>query len=467
MKFRITNVLFGIALTLMSSAHAVDATGAAFPPYQLNRADEDYRYLMDPARRSDLWDPVKFVPLSTSGSSCLSLGGEARERYEWFSHPNWGRDRQDHGSLLQRYFLHADLVLGEQARLFTQLQSSMEDGRAGGPRPADEDELDLHQAFLDLKVPTGTDSSFTLRTGRQELIYGSHRLISVREGPNVRQSFDGVRGMLRLGRVQVDGFATRPARTVRRIFDDGPDNSRALWGAYAVSLLPALPDGNLDLYYLGFYSRQARFDQGTARETRHAVGARVWRRAKPLDYNLEAVYQWGSFGRGEIRAWMVASDTGCTFSALPLKPRLGVKANIASGDEEPADTDLQTFNHLFPKGAYISENSLVGATNLINLHPSLTLALADRLTLTTDWDFFWRESIRDGVYNNAGALVRSGRNSSSHTIGNQAQAQLEWNPDRHVTFAVIYAHFFAGPFLKETGPGKDVDYVTSWVTYKF
>jgi len=63
------------------------------------------------------------------------------------------------------------------------------------------------------------------------------------------------------------------------------------------------------------------------------------------------VYQWGSFGRGEIRGWMVASDTGYTFPSLPLKPRLGVKANIASGDEEPADQDLQTFNHLFPKGS--------------------------------------------------------------------------------------------------------------------
>ena len=257
------------------------------------------------------------------------------------------------------------------------------------------------------------------------------------------------------------------AKTVRRMFDDGPDNNRALWGMYAVTPIPILPAGSLDLYYLGFYNRQARFNQGAARETRHSVGTRIWRRAKPLDYNLEASYQWGSFGRGEIRAWMVASDTGYTFSSLPLKPRLGMKANMGSGDEDPADQDLQTFNHLFPKGAYISDNNLVGPTNLINLHPSLTLTPADRLTITVDWDFFWRESIHDGVYNNAGALVRSGKNSTSHTIGNQAQAQLEWNPDRHVTFVVIYTHFFAGQFLKETGPGKDVDYVTSWVTYKF
>jgi hypothetical protein len=467
MTFRIRNVLTGIALVLSCSAHAGAGTGADVPPYQLNRADEDYRYLLDPARRSDLWDQVKFVPLSSTGSTYLSLGGEARERYEYFSHPNWGKDQQDHGSVLQRYFLHADLQMGAHVRLFSQLQSSLEDGRAGGPRPADEDQLDLHQAFLDLTLPINEESSFTLRSGRQELAYGSQRIVAVREGPNVRQSFDGFRGMLRLGGVQLDGFATRPAKTVRHLFDDGPDNGRALWGVYSVTPVPVLSGGSLDLYYLGFYNRQGRFNQGAARETRHSVGARLWKRTKPFDYNLETVYQWGSFGKGEIRAWMADSDTGYTFSSLPLRPRLGVKANMASGDENPADKDLQTFNQLFPKGAYISEDNLVGPTNLINLNPSLTLSPADGLTVTVDWDFFWRESTHDGVYNNAGALVRSGKSSTSRTIGNQPQAQLEWNIDRHTTFVVVYAHFFAGRFLKETGPGKDVEYVTSWVTYKF
>ena len=50
-------------------------------PYQLNRSDEDYSYLRDPARRSDFWDPVQYMQLNASGSWYLSLGGEARERY--------------------------------------------------------------------------------------------------------------------------------------------------------------------------------------------------------------------------------------------------------------------------------------------------------------------------------------------------------------------------------------------------
>lgn len=448
---------------------ALAETGTALQPasYRLNRADENYSYLRDPSRRTDFWDPVKYVPLNGSGSMYFSLGGEARERYEYFNHPNWGAGPPGSGYLLQRYFLHGDLHLGEVARFFAQFQSSLENDRKGGPRPTDKDELDVHQLFLDLKYDLGGNDSFILRSGRQELSYGSQRIISVREAPNVRQSFDGFLTMLRMGEMKVDGFATKPAQTNLNVFDDGPDNTKALWGMYAVLPFPQLPMASVDLYYIGLLRRQARFDQGSARETRHSVGTRLWRTVPPLDYNFEALYQWGSFGNGDIRAWTVASDTGYTLASLPLRPRVGLRADIASGDEDPANKDLQTFNPLFPKGAYFSQASLIGPANFIDLNPCLDLQLTERFTLIFDWDFFWRESTHDGLYNTAVAPVRSGKASDARYIGSMPQAQLYWDIDRHLSFAVIYGHFLAGQFLKETGPGKDVDYVTSWLTYKF
>ena len=466
-----TGICFMVVVMLLlhvvaSSADTGRPAGTP-PPYALNRSNEDYRYLRDPANRTDFWDPVKYVPLGQSPDWYLSLGGEARERYEYFNHPNWGQDPQDHGYFLQRYFLHGDLHMGEHVRLFSQLQSSMEDGRAGGARPTDLDELDVHQLFLDVRFGLPAHASLTVRSGRQELAYGSQRLISVREGPNVRQSFDGFRVIYRGEDVQIDGFATKPAQTNRYVFDDGPDNTKALWGTYAVLPFPPFPQANIDLYYLGLFRRKAGFDQGSARETRHSVGTRLWRTAAPLDYNFEALYQWGSFGNGDISAWTVASDTGYTFTALPLRPRVGLRADIASGDEDPNNPDLQTFNPLFPKGAYFSEAGLIGPANFIDLNPCLDLHLTPHTTLIFDWDFFWRESTRDGLYNNAVVLIRSGRTSDARYIGSMAQAQLFWDIDRHLSFVAIYGHFFAGRFLRETGPGEDVDYVTTWLTYKF
>jgi len=462
-------VIIGVPLLCLPAPSSAGSGKSpdSFQGYALNRADEDYGFLRDPALRTDLWDPAKYIPFNRAGSWYLSLGGEARERYEYFNRPNWGKDPQDSGYLLQRYFLHGDLRMGENMRIFSQFQSSLENGRKGGPRPTDRDELDLHQAFLDLKLDLPDAATLTLRSGRQEMAYGSQRIVSVREGPNVRQSFDGFRLMYRTGEFGIDGFAAKPAQTKQQVFDDGPDNTKALWGTYAVLPFPLLPQGNLDLYYLGVYRGKAGFDQGAARETRHSVGARLWRTAAPFDYNFEALYQWGSFGTGAIQAWTVASDTGYTVSSLPLRPRFGLRADIASGDDDPAGHDLQTFNPLFPKGAYFSEAGLIGPVNFMDLNPCIDLHLAHHLTLIFDWDFFWRENTHDGLYNNAVALVRSGKTSTAGYIGSMSQGQLLWDIDRHLSFVAIYGHFFAGRFLRESGPGEDVDYLTTWLTYKF
>src|SRR5205085_2227074 len=114
------------------------------------------------------------------------------------------------GYLLGRYMLHADAHFGEHLRVFTQLKSGLEEGRNGGPRPTDEDKLDLNQLFVDGKMAWHEKDSFIMRLGRQEMAYGSSRLISFRESPNVRRSFDGARGMLSLGSLRADVFAVKP-----------------------------------------------------------------------------------------------------------------------------------------------------------------------------------------------------------------------------------------------------------------
>jgi hypothetical protein len=438
------------------------------PPFLQLRYDENYAYLRDPANRADLLDPIKFIPLDSRGDFYLTLGGEVRERYEYYHNSQWGLGPQDdNGYLLQRYMIHADTHLGEYVRLFAQFKSGLEDGRNGGPRPTDEDEFDLHQAFLDVRLPFSEADSLTLRLGRQELAYGSSRLVSFREGPNVRQSFDGVKAILKVGGWQIDAFVVKPVRTRTGVFDDDPDPNENFWGLYAVTPAPFLPGGNIDLYYLGIDRDNAHFAQGTAHEQRHSLGTRIWGRDAGWDYNFEFVYQFGSFGAGDIQAWTAASDMGFTFEHAPLTPRLGLKADVTSGDRDANNPDLQTFNPLFPRGAYFGEPALIGPANHIDVHPQLDIAVRKNLTFTVDWDCFWRESTHDGIYGPAVNLITSGQTSDKRYIGHQVQTMLEWRFDRHLTLTADYAHFFAGDFLKETTPGKDVDYFSAWLTFRF
>jgi hypothetical protein len=108
----------------------------------------------------------------------------------------------------------------------------LEDFHAGGARPIGEKRLDFEAAFLEIGN-THKKNWAVLRVGRQELNYGSGRLVSIREGPNVRQSFDGVKIRSKAGAWNVDAWAVRPDLDKFGFFDNAPDHKTAFWGVYA------------------------------------------------------------------------------------------------------------------------------------------------------------------------------------------------------------------------------------------
>jgi hypothetical protein len=263
----------------------------------------------------------------------------------------------------------------------------------------------------------------------------------------------------------VDGFWSKPVRNRPGVFDDDPNLDRSLWGFYAVRPLAVLPDGHTDLYYLGYQARRAAYDQGTGNELRHSFGARIWGRPMPWEYNLEYVWQTGRFGRGDIEAWTAANAVRYNFEGLPLRPRLGLRFDVASGDLNPHSPNLQTFNPLFPSGAYFNLANPIGPQNIIDLHPVLDLNFGEKLTTTADWNFFWRESLDDGIYSLSGVPLRPGTPSRARYIGSSPSLTAAWKATRHVTVLASYVHFLAGPYLKENPPAKDIDYVTVWIDY--
>jgi hypothetical protein len=57
----------------------------------------------------------------------------------------------------------------------------------------------------------------------------------------------------------------------------------------------------------------------TGNELRHTLGTRIWGAPMPVEYNVEFIYQFGSFGAGTIQAWSIASAARYNFSEQPLK----------------------------------------------------------------------------------------------------------------------------------------------------
>src|SRR2546425_458259 len=111
MRRRRNNGLVCAALVLSASSYL---QAAEAPAFKLIRYDENYAYLRDPAQRSDYLDAIKLIPLNTNGEWYLTLGGEIRERYEYYHNSLWGRGPQDTGGyLLERYMVQADAHFGE------------------------------------------------------------------------------------------------------------------------------------------------------------------------------------------------------------------------------------------------------------------------------------------------------------------------------------------------------------------
>src|SRR5260370_24717654 len=211
---------FGAVPALAQSVEA-DPPVTQERTYKLLREDEDWSFLRDSSLRRDFWDPIKYIPIRNNGDWFITMGGEAREMWEQIGNDNWGQAPYINGYLNERYMLYFDIHYGKHVRTFVELKSGLNSFRIGGPRPFDEKKLDFQAAFLELGT-TIKDSPVKLLVGRQELEYGSGRLIHAREGPNARMRFTGFGLHTFTHSWQFDGFPMPPHEDLPRFSSNSP-----------------------------------------------------------------------------------------------------------------------------------------------------------------------------------------------------------------------------------------------------
>jgi hypothetical protein len=472
MRESLTYILFLPALmaaaVIATPADAVSASGAAAttrPAYKTFRYDEDFSTLADPAQRTLPLDELKYLRLADHPRVTLTLGGEARTRYEYYGEPGFGRRGRAYDDfVLQRLLLHADCRVGDHLRLFAQTVSGWEAGSAFDPSATQDDVLDLQQGFADFIFGDPHGDRVTVRTGRMEMGFGSFRLVTPRDPTNARLNFDGLRTTLKFCDATVDAFLTRPVQQKRGVFNDGENDDQTFWGLYATTPVSGAAL-HIDVYYLGLRRENARFYTGVGTDERHSLGTRGWGTIGGFDYDVEGVYQFGDFAGDEIRAWTLASSVGYTWNDVAWKPRLGLKTNIASGDTDRDDGRSETFYALFPRQGYFSEINLLAPSNFFDIHPSLQFRPADRLLVTTSWDPFWKFSEHDAIYG-PGRVAIPASASRGRYVGSTFDVQAEWSPTPQLTVAACYAHFFAGEAVTSAG-GKSSDFFGTWITLKF
>ena len=409
--------------------------------------------------------------MDLSDSVWLSLGGELRTRVEFWSNFGFGPANDDDFAL-HRLFLHTDWHFGEHWRLFVEGKFTAVDHRKlpGGARDAlDADEGDLWNTFIEANYAVG-NAGLTARVGRQELQFGKQRFISPLDWANNRRIFDG--GVLTLkgdgGRWQVDAFVTSPVIIDSDEFNEF-DHDHLFSGVYYTQKIGAKPY-TLDAYFLA----QNEIGGAVVEEDRYTLGARFVAPAGARTVlELEGAVQFGEEDDDDILAWSFTAEGTYTFINRPMKPFITLGVDYASGDDDPADGDIGTFDQLFPLGhAYLGYIDAVGRQNIIDARATIgAWPMVKKLRTKADVHFFWLADKDDGLYHAGGGLARSpiagGVNVDERRVGTELDFTALYNFNRYTSMLVGYSHFFAGDFIDDTGPDDDIDFFYTQIGFQF
>ena len=342
-------------------------------------------------------------------------------------------------------------------------------GKAGGAIGTGEvNTLEPVQLYVagDVDQPFGRGTKASWQAGRFTLNLGSRRLIAADDYRNTTNGYTGLRTDVAVRpHVTATIFYVQPQVRLPDDLSSILDNAQkfdressdlVLWGGLLTKT--GLPGGvKGEAGYFGFREQDA---PGRATRDRDLKTLDIRLIRDPtigkLDYEVEILRQSGSI-RGslvasapelDVSAWFLHADLGYSFHG-PLKARLSVEYDYASGDD--SGSDYSRFDTLFgmrradlaPAGIYAQ----IGRANISTPGVRLEIAPSPR------WDAFavyrpmWLASKTD-AFSTTG--VRDASGASGSFAGHQLEGRLRWWLKPKTLRAEVNAAWIAkGRFLKE------------------
>jgi hypothetical protein len=430
-----------------------------FPFYEA-----DFRYLDDPKNQQFDWlDPIK--RMHPNDDWLISIGGEERFQYKNESDSRLSGHRNDYE--LNRVRIYGDVWYQDRFRVYAEFLSAESFNQDLAPLAIDRDHGDLLNAFVDLKVCELDGSPAYVRAGRQELCYGSQRIISPLDWANTRRTFEGVKTFWRSENLDVDLFWVRPV-LVRPAGFDTADSNRDFWGLWT-TYRPQKGQA-IDLYCLDLEDERrlaTPLPRGALRGGANTTtfGGRYVGDYEHFLWDFEGMYQTGTNVNRSISADAFTTGVGYQFVDLPMAPEFCVYNDFASGDHDGSRRG--TFNQLFPFGHfYFGFIDVVGRQNIEDFNLHLNVYPTNWITGCIQAHFFYLDSAKDALYNAAGAAtLRDPTGRSGHHVGDELDFFINFHLTTHHDILIGYSHLFAGEFIQKAGNGQSPD--LSYIQYSF
>jgi len=353
-----------------------------------------------------------------------------------------------------------------------------------------DDNFDLRQAYVQIgpKNLNGT-------IGRQVLLYGDERLIGPGEWTNFTRTFDATKLHYEQPKFSIDLFASTPVYIFRDSFDqsdlfNGAETHRNLVFAGAYATTTAVQPMTLDFYALYLHEDNTTPLPTTLTTVTYpgttlsipgtstdfvTLGTRFKSDPKKLhgwEYDGEFAFQAGQVSDLDLLACALHIGGGYTFANCPLKPRLYLEYNYATGDSDPTDSDIGTFQNLFPSNHNkYGVMDLFAWQNLSSPDVRFRVNPCKQVSLETAFYVYWLADTNDSWYRANGTtrvrpLTPAAVDATNH-VGEEFDFLVTYQPVKFLNIWAGYSHFFAGNYLKATGASDDADYGYVQATISF
>jgi hypothetical protein len=423
------------------SADLTKAVAGAYAPLFYNN---NFAYLNDPAYDDfHCGENLKQIPVGDCWT--IDLGGQYRARFHAErNHRGLGLTGNDDDFLLHRTRLFANAKYSDWLRFYGEYLDAESNYEDFPPRAIEVNRSDLLNLFADARLMGGCCGDLWFRIGRQELLYGSERLISPLDWANTRRTFEGLKFYWQGTDWNLDFFATEPV-IVDPVHFDSADDDQEFFGAWAT--YKAIAGHTFDLFAIQFNNFAGANDfQFTTLGGRWLGSQGDWL------WEAEGGVQFGDNTDGsDHQAGFATGGVGYKWPCCAWQPTLWCYYDWASGGDVTGAGN--GFHHLFPLvHKYLGYMDLFGRSNIQSPNVQLAMQPAPKLKFLMWYYYLFLDTLADSPYNVNMSPFAPGSPPASRDLGHELDLLLTYNINARMDLLFGYSHFWSGDYYSLT-PG--------------
>jgi hypothetical protein len=246
---------------------------------------------------------------------------------------------------------------------------------------------------------------------------------------NVSRTYDAVRLAVYQPGVKFEAFGAAPVDVLTNGIWKSKVGDR-VYGGW-LTLDKVKPLGYVDVYTIAKFTATATGETGTRGDQAiYTIGVRAGGPVgKSVAWETDTAGQRGHSAADGMSGFATHEAMWWTIGSSPMKPKLGVEYNYASGDTNPRDGTKHTFDQLYPSTHLKwGLGDHVGWRNMHHAAVKFEVSPTKSLKINTALNKLFLATVNDAWYGVSGLKIVVNRQATSRDLG--------WEPDVYATFAL-------------------------------